>query len=258
MDASWTVVFDMETIDSSAAKTDEAVGGLRGLTTIKHPSGTGHSLLTAWCPNDSKGCITRFDPNGQGGFDHTKETCVPKPAKENLGDDTAFIAYVIAAYNNILAIPQSDGSTVHLIGYQILLWGMATYKHPVSYQMKAAGGSRTAYYAGAGYLIRRRPLEGPVAYESRTIMGPRRCPTLEQHPIHIATRAYALSPFPEGGVYFGGYDCNYFVSYDTAWIVWGSMAAVYDEAVRYDWNRDCSKPNRLTDFKVKYTFNNSA
>eukprot|EP00931_Biecheleriopsis_adriatica_P053158 TRINITY_DN3107_c1_g1_i2.p1 TRINITY_DN3107_c1_g1~~TRINITY_DN3107_c1_g1_i2.p1 ORF type:complete len:346 (-),score=3.10 TRINITY_DN3107_c1_g1_i2:285-1301(-) len=251
-DASWTVVFDMGIIDSSSVDAD--VGGLRGLTTIDNPeSPTGHSLLAAWNPNgDSQGCMTRFDPNGQGGFDHVRETCVTSHAKLNLGGDP-YIAYVIAGYNNALPIPRSDGSTVHIIGYQMLLWGLATYQHPVSYQIAAGGGSRTAYYAGASYLIRK----APGIYESRTIMGPRRCPTTEQHPIHVAARAYVLSPFPQGGVYFGGYDCNYFTSYDTAWVAWGSMEAVHEYPVIYDWNRACQTYTRLRDFKHKYTFEGS-
>ena len=233
--ASWTVVFDMWQVDQ--VKVDEAVGGLRGLTTIDHPaSANGHSLLACWNPNgESKGCVTRFDPNGKGGFYHARESCVPETAKMNLGGDP-YIAYVIAGYNNILAVPRSDGSTNHIIGYMILLWGMATYQHPISYQIAAAGGSRTAYYAGSGYLIRR----SPRIYESRTLGGPRRCPTLEQNPIFVAARAYALSPFPQGGVYFGGFDCNFFVSYNSAWVYWGSKEAVYETAVIYDWDRKCT------------------
>ena len=43
----------------------------------------------------------------------------------------------------------------------------------------------------------------------------------------VATRAYALSPFAEDHgqvIYFGGYDCNFKPSSDTAWIFRTSLA----------------------------------
>ena len=60
-DATWTTVLDMLQHDTGVTQTDEAVGGLRGLTAIDNPaSSTGKSLLVAWNPNGrSQGCIYR-------------------------------------------------------------------------------------------------------------------------------------------------------------------------------------------------------
>jgi hypothetical protein len=47
------------------------IGGIRGMTTIKNPNGTGHSLLLFWTNPGragARGSIYRLDPDGKGGY----------------------------------------------------------------------------------------------------------------------------------------------------------------------------------------------
>ena len=48
-------------------------------------------------------------------------------------------------------------------------------------------------------------------YEVREVGG-RRCRKDQVDPVLTAVRAYSLSPFQQGGVFFGGYDCNFYSS----------------------------------------------
>lgn len=172
-DATWTTVLDMLQHDTGVTQTDEAVGGLRGLTNGKFP-------------------------------------------------------YALAAYNDILAVPARNGGVVHLIGFMVLLWGPTAHSLPANpgqWNLDATTGKGGSYWAGGGYMIRRSSSD----YEAREIGG-RRCNPDQADPVLTSVRAYALSPFPEQkGVYFGGYDCNFFSSSNTAWIFWGSDCATHDD-----------------------------
>jgi hypothetical protein len=72
------------------------------------------------------------------------------------------------------------------------------------------------YLADGHYCIRHQNKNG-VSFEIRQITDPS-LPTLE------SVRCYCLSPFASDGgqvCYFGGFDCNYQSSHDTAWIYRG-------------------------------------
>ena len=84
-------------------------------------------------------------------------------------------------------------------------------------QTKGAGG----FYAGAMYAIR----DPDGSYRIAEVNGPMR----DGNPPLVATRAHVVSPFPADAgrvLYFGGYDCNFFRSPDTAWIFRASVATV--------------------------------
>ena len=229
-DATWTTVLDMLQHDTGVTQTDEAVGGLRGLTAIDNPASTiGKSLLVAWNPNGrSQGCIYRLDPKTDtDGFDVALEKCVKQVMRESYDPNGKF-PYALAAYNDILAVPARNGGVVHLIGFMVLLWGPTAHSFPANpgqWNLDETTGKGGSYWAGGGYMIRRSISD----YEAREIGG-RRCSPDQADPVLTSVRAYVLSPFPEQtGVYFGGYDCNFFSSSNTAWIFWGSDCATHDD-----------------------------
>jgi hypothetical protein len=80
-------------------------------------------------------------------------------------------------------------------------------------------GKDGGWYAGALYAVR----DAGGRYAMHEVNGR----INRSNPDLVATRAYAVSPFAEDGgrmVYFGGYDCNFVLSSDTAWIFRTSLA----------------------------------
>jgi len=228
--ASWEVIFDMSHIDPDNT-VDEAVGGIRGLTSIESMrSRTGHSLLFAWSPNaNSKGCLYRLDPLGPDKFQHEEEGCVRELSMDYLGTNVmgqpALVTYVLADYNAALPIAKNTGEKIYLVGYQILLYAYSAHEFPTDGKQiwYSSSGKMISFYAGAGFLVR----HGPKHYEVREPGGKRYDP-LDTKPALTAVRTYAVSPFSnDNAVYMGGYDCNHFPSHDTAWIMRGSMEAIY-------------------------------
>jgi len=233
----WTKVFDMADHDKENT-VDEAVGGLRGITTISNAaSPVGQSLLFAWAPNaNSKGCMVRLDPDGDG-FKWTEEKCVQKVEADHLGKNNrgqkAITTYVIADYNFVLEI----ASDAHLIGFEVLLYSYTAFEFPIDPKQLqvCSSGKRLAYKGEAGYMVRR----GPGSYEAREPGGPRYDPQ-DIFPAQTAVRSMALSPFNDGAVYMGGYDCNHFDSLNTAWVQRGEAAAVWKEPVKCQKEKGCT------------------
>jgi len=242
---SWTILLDMK------ANVDEAVGGIRGLSAI------GNSLMFAWCPNGrSQSCIMRVDVKG-GKSKIAKEACVASKLKQYLQHlqkkrgkkHRAIVPFSIAAYNNILEVPTKDGSKVALIGFEACLYWHTFYQNPVDPDQTKRNQKKKpySYYSGAGYLIRR----GPSKYEVRTPYGPRYSHS-KHEPDLVATRCYANSPFNDGTVFMGGYDCNFFRARDTAWIVQGMPEAVYAKRVPCFRKDGCKYKKNDRPLRLKY------
>ena len=68
--------------------------GIRGMTTIPNPEGTGDSILFAWMD-----CIYRLDPDGLGGYTRNSEACLASSVEAYLG---LTASWVLAAYNDML------------------------------------------------------------------------------------------------------------------------------------------------------------
>uniref|UniRef100_A0A7S2J4D4 F5/8 type C domain-containing protein n=1 Tax=Alexandrium andersonii TaxID=327968 RepID=A0A7S2J4D4_9DINO len=241
----WTTVFDIAAAasdDSDLSGTvDGSVGGIRGLTSIANPaSPTGTSLFFSYCPNaDSKGCLVRLDPSGNG-FTHQKEGCVRDIFNGHFGNNAMQLptmgTFVIAAYNDILKVPAESGEVL-LIGFEILLWSWTAHDHPTDAGQHdtTSTGKKIAYYAGAGFVVRR----GAGNFEMRTPGGPRYDPQ-DVYPVRTAVRAYAISPFDnDDAVFFGGYDCNHFESSNTGWVQRAEMTAVHSAPVPCQLERGC-------------------
>ena len=72
--------------------------------------------------------------------------------------------------------------------------------------------------AGAWYLVRHPDRR----YDLRQVT----LPSPATRPALVATRAIAVSPFPDGAaLYFGGYDANKAPTHNTAWIARASIEA---------------------------------
>lgn len=172
---------------------------LRGLTAVPDPDGGDHEVLLAVRSYGS--FIERIDPSRD--FAVTKELSIRDFFAKQWGVKS-LRGPVIGAYNRI--VPATDPVTrepIHLIGVWVV--------HP---QRDKPPNN------GAYFLVRR----ADGRYEAGEIYDP-------AHPVPAgsgldATRAIEVSPFAEdeGRVfYFGGYDCGFRKSHNTAWIYRGEI-----------------------------------
>jgi poly(A) polymerase len=212
----WKVIANESDLPGGTA-VDPAVGGIRGLTAVPDPNGSGQSLLFLWVPgNESMGDIVRLDPNGSGGYATTIETSL-SPIVSNYLNASA--AVVLGAYNNILPVTDpASGDVDYIIGLQT--WVSSKSGLPTMGWGNASGGT----YAGALYAIR----SSNGNYSAGEVNGrfPAGNPPLE------AIRCYAISPFPSDRgnvIYFGGYDADDHLCNDTAWIFSTSLSNALQE-----------------------------
>ncbi|MCI4323825.1 MAG: hypothetical protein L3K03_07410 [Thermoplasmata archaeon] len=201
---SWQVIVN-ETNLPGGTDINPAVGGIRGLTTIPNPNGSGQSLLFLWNPNNSsRGDVIRLDPNGSGGYTSTIEISLATLAGEFLNTSAYF---VLGAYNNFLPVTNpATGATEYVIGMEVSL-GKNT-KLPTMW-----GNGSGGLFAGAVYAIR----ESNGSYSMGEINGK----FLAGDPPLVSNRCYAISPFPSDHgdvIYFGGYDANDHLCLNTAWV----------------------------------------
>ena len=208
-------IHDLSDLRDSASYSP--VGGIRGMTAIANPNGAGQSIIFVWVPdNRSRGCIMRLDPKAAseaaaseaaaGGYERRQEVCLDVLVSDYLDLDGSPAPYVMAGYNRFLAVTDPNtGATHHLIGAEAWVGGK---RFPIALQTGSGG-----YYAGAMYAIR----DDAAHYRLGEVNGPIEASAF---PL-LSTRAYALSPFAEDHgrvIYFGGYDCNFKLNSDTAWI----------------------------------------
>jgi len=178
--------------------TDTDVGGIRGLTTIDNPNGSGESLLFLWAPGDrSQSQVKRLDPDGSGGYVVRDEAKIIDLMSKALGTE---ITYTLGAHNMMYPIVDpTTGETVHLIGFQ----GNIKGKHHLRWK-----GS--ALYAGAMYAIR-GPDQTYKVGEVNNAYAPGKA-------VLVSPRTFCLSPFGDNHLFIGGHDSSRKISDDMAWI----------------------------------------
>jgi hypothetical protein len=186
------------------------LGGIRGLTAVPSPGGSGESILFSHTDR-----IIRVDPND--GYKATVELEIRQLLEKGWG--TAVRGSIIAAYSDMMPLRDPvTGRTVHIMGVEgrIERGGKdGTYRPDTFF----------GWYAGGSYLIR----ESDRSYRLKEVNG-RWAPG---KPRLVAPRAYVVSPFPEdagGHIYFGGFDCNFFPALDTAWIFRAAVETVLGAA----------------------------
>src|SRR5258708_33596175 len=170
--------------------------GLRGLTAIANPSGSGQVLLVA--VEGSAARIVRIDPASGG-----ETTELDIPAFLNSAWATK-VGYVIAAYNDMTVVSGPRSEAKVLVGIEAFL----PPPSPIP-----TGHVRVDGLDGGGWYFVR---QGERRYDLRKIGSSQ---PLTGTPL-VATRAIAASPFPNDAdtIYFAGFDANKRAAHNTAWI----------------------------------------
>ena len=193
---SYTIAHDFGDLSTNI---NSAVGGIRGLTTIKNPNANDEAMLLMWCPDgQSKGVIYRLEPDGSGGFNRFYEAKISSLVESYLPGSS--VGYLLGAYNEFYEyVDPISSDTIHLIGFEATING---------------GGypSWNGYYSGA--LFAKRDVN--MQYSLEEING-----TISSNaaPL-VANRCYVKSPFNnhENSIYFGGFDPNNNTATSMAWI----------------------------------------
>ena len=170
--------------------------GLRGLTAIANPSGSGQALLVA--VEGSAARIVRIDPTSG---EETTELDIPTFLN---GAWATKVGYTIAAYNDMAVVAGPRGEATVLIGIEAFL--------PASSPVPAGHVRVDGLDGGGWYFVR----HGERRYDLRKIGSSQ---PLTGAPL-VATRAIAASPFPSDAdtIYFAGFDANKRAAHNTAWI----------------------------------------
>ncbi len=186
--------------------------GIRGLSAVPNPAGAGEVLIFAALSK-----VHRLDP--ADGFKETVELDTPDFLTRQLG---VKVTYVLAAYNEFLPCTTASGETVWLFGFECAHPAAVINSHPrIQARVQIKEQPRRVYFAGEARYLVRLARGADTRYELAQITDPRQ-------PQLVATRAIAVSPFPEErgqAFYFGGYDCNSVPSHNTAWIYRGEPRA---------------------------------
>jgi hypothetical protein len=197
-----------------------AASGIRGLTAVPNPSGSGQVLLYNCRDKDMQTKVRRLDPVNS--YAETVELNINADMGARLG---ARIPYVLSAYNDFLNYTSpGTGENVWMFGFEISFMQPAVKQHQQWRVMKVekqhlTGSSWDMYYSAEGRYYVRYVKAGVVTYELKEVIDPA-LPTL------VSVRTIAVSPFPvdQGKVlYFGGYDANYQPSHNTGWIYKGVL-----------------------------------
>jgi hypothetical protein len=212
--------------------------GLRGLSCITHdgsPSllvsmeGAGDVYRFDHLPRgrldtDSPGALVpnlEFSPTSAIGQMLTADgTPVPDAGKGSIG-------YVIAAYNNFEPI-DADGVKGQAFGLEWAYRGGClpgrtcgpTAFGAVTFDAAACFAVRTDHDRLPAYVL--RCLGGPRFTSSSAVSSP-----IRSGQAFVSIRTIQPSPFSDGRIYFGGYDCNFFPADGTAWVGASPLSALH-------------------------------
>jgi hypothetical protein len=182
------------------------LGGIRGLTAVRSPNGSGESILFSHTDR-----ILRIDPekNHKATVELRIRQLLQKSWKAPVPGS------IIAAYTDMMPLRDpTTRRTVHIMGVQGRIERGRRDK-------KYRGDTFYGWYAGGSYLVR----ESDQRYRLKEVNG-RWAPG---KPKLVAPRTFVVSPFPAdagGQVYCGGFDANFFPALDTAWIFRASIETV--------------------------------
>ena len=220
--------------------------GLRGITCVAH-NGSPSLLIST----EGNGNVYRFDhlpvgtldsslPPGRGsvadGLVQTLEF-QPIPAIRQMlatqgttvpATGRGSVAYVIAAYNNgDFQTMRIGGTERQAFGFE---WGYGGVC-PVTQRCGPVASGVVHFNSAACFAIRtdQRPLP---TYALRCLGGPTLTPSpTVSNPIgsgqaFVSIRSIMPSPFADGRVFYGGYDCNFYPADGTAWVATSTLTSL--------------------------------
>jgi hypothetical protein len=183
--------------------------GLRGLTCVRH-----HGAPALLVSTEGNGNVYRFDHLSRGRLRPRLELSTVEAIGRMLNTQGS-IAYVIAAYNNFATIRFG-----------------AVVRQAFGVEWKYAGTcpatrtcQPTGFDAAACFVLRTDRGSAPT-YDFRCLAGPDFTP-VRSGQAFVSVRTIAPSPFGDGRVYYGGYDCNFYPADGTAWIASSSRRALH-------------------------------
>ena len=211
--------------------------GLRGITCLSH-EGSPTLLLST----EGNGNVYRFDDLPRGQLDTTValgpgsvsdglvQTLDFQPAiaiRQMLADQGTIIpasgkgsiAYVIAAYNN------GDFQSTRIGGVERQVFGFEWGYQGVCPATQGCGPVASGvvhFNASACFAVRTDQGQSPT-YVLRCLSGQTVKPSAQvSNPIRsgqafVSIRSIVPSPFADGRIYYGGYDCNFYPADGTAW-----------------------------------------
>jgi hypothetical protein len=234
--ARWALVYQAPAVGSFNS-------GLRGLSCVTHDGSP--ALLVS---TEGNGDVYRFDhlPRGRidappnaapgGGLTGSVPTLefAPVPAIRTLlapqgttvpAAGKGSIGYVIAAYNNFETIT-IGGVPRQVFGFEWAYVGGCpptrkcgpTAFHAVSFDAAACFAIRTDDDASPTFAL--HCLGGP-----RFALRAGRHSPIRSGEAFVSVRTVKESPFGDGNLYFGGYDCNFFPADGTAWVATSNLIA---------------------------------
>lgn len=147
-------------------------------------------------------------------------TAVPSKGKGS-------VQYVIAAYNNFTTV-KVGGLPRQVFGFE---WGYLG-SCPTTRTCGPQAFGTIEFDAHACFAIR-TPSRSSAAYQIRCLTGTSFDPAGRPAtgPIHytdafVSIRTIVLSPFGDGHLYYGGYDCNFYPADGTAWVASSTVSAL--------------------------------
>ncbi len=238
--ARWTPVYEEPPVSAHNS-------GLRGVTCVTHDGGP--SLLVS---TEGNGDVYRLDQLPQGSLRPGAQVAPgrpwpglmpvlefsPVPALRSMlaASGTAVpakgkgsIDYVIAAYNNFETITVG-GVTRQFFGIEHAYLGGC----PATRRCGPTSFGLATFDSAACFGVR-TDTGGPSApsYTLRCLSGPGFTPSADPgKPIttgqaFVSIRTITASPFRNGRIYYGGYDCNFYPADGTAWVGSSTAGAVH-------------------------------
>jgi len=210
---SWKKVFTSTIV--SPEKVNPAGGGIRGLTTLSSLGYNSQSLLFFL-----NGMIIRVEPSND--YKEILECKFQEMLTDRLGQK---VESVLGAYNDMVFLSSNESNETLIFGVEIGLG----YNGVI-----ISGRPFYGNWDGGGWIVIRHD-----AYDydlSRIDNGYGLSPSL------VAVRTIEPSPFAndEDALYVGGFDCNYYVSRNTAWIYRGSQDIIHANSQYYTSPSDLS------------------
>jgi hypothetical protein len=220
--------------------------GLRGITCLTD-EGSPWLLIST----EGNGDVYRFDHLPQGQLDTTARPS-PGSVADGLVQTLEFqpipairqmlaaqgtiipatgrgsIIYVIAAYNN------GDFQTMKVGGVDRQLFGFEWGYQGVCPTTQKCGpiASGVAHFNASACFAVRSDQRQSLSYTLRCLSGPTVTPSaLVAKPVRsgqafVSIRSIVPSPFSDGRIYFGGYDCNFYPADGTAWVASSTLNAL--------------------------------